>query len=514
MLRRSGAIMVNPSYLLAASAIANALFIPHEEEIKDPKLPAAASSGKVGEFKALPVGEIAPLILSATARPHVVPDQYIVMFKEGVSEDMIAAHLNLLKSPQVQTESESLGADAGIQKIFNIGNFKGYSGKFAGATIEEIRKSPLVAHVEQDSKVFATHEDTENGAPWGLARVSHRKGLSLGSYNKYLYDDEGGEDVTAYVVDTGIYIDHEDFGGRAKWGKTIPANDVDKDAHGHGTHCAGTIAGTKYGVAKKAEVVAVKVLGSDGSGTMSDVIGGVEWVVDSHKKDLKAGKKGSTANMSLGGGKSPSLDLAVNAAVNHGVHFAVAAGNENQDACNVSPAGASEPITVGATTLGDDRAYFSNYGKCVDIFAPGVNILSAGTSSKTATQIMSGTSMASPHVCGLLTYFLSLQPSSSSGYASSALTPKQLKKHLVSFGTPDVLDDIDAASPNVLAYNGGGKSLDKFYSAIIEDTEPVKHDEPSLLEEFEHEIAELGDDVLQEFRAAAQYVAEKFAEVF
>lgn len=162
----------------------------------------------------------------------------------------------------------------------------------------------------------------------------------------------------------------------------MPRNDVDEDGNGHGTHCAGTIASKSYGVAKKAHVIAVKVLGSNGSGTNSDVIGGVQWALNDAKAHMEAAKeevrltgktkhKGSVANMSLGGGKSVSLDRAVNAAVKGGIHFAVAAGNDNRDACTSSPAAAELPVTVGASTLSDDRAYFSNFGPCVDIFAPG-----------------------------------------------------------------------------------------------------------------------------------------------
>lgn len=176
--------------------------------------------------------------------------------------------------------------------------------------------------------------------------------------------------MTAYVIDTGTNVDHVDFEGRASWGKTIPQGDADEDGNGHGTHCSGTIAGKKFGVAKKAHVKAVKVLRSNGSGSMSDVVKGVEWAATDHaesvaaaKKGKKKGYKGSVANMSLGGGKSPTLDLAVNAAVDAGIHFAVAAGNDNANSCNYSPAAAQKAVTVGASTLGDERAYFSNYGK-------------------------------------------------------------------------------------------------------------------------------------------------------
>lgn len=199
----------------------------------------------------------------------------------------------------------------------------------------------------------------------------------------------------------------------------MPADSIDKDGNGHGTHCAGTVASKKYGVAKRAEIVAVKVLSDSGSGSMSDVTGGVLWAVEHAKKQsaefaanpnsLKAKKhRGYVANMSLGGGKSPTLDRAINGATISGLAFAVAGGNENQDACNVSPAGAEGPVTVGASTIQDERAYFSNKGKCVDIFAPGLNILSTWNTGNTSTNTISGTSMASPHVCGILAYYLSL----------------------------------------------------------------------------------------------------------
>lgn len=296
----------------------------------------------------------------------------------------------------------------------------------------------------------------EKNAPWGLARISHRDSLSFGSFNKYLYAEDGGEGVDAYVIDTGTNVDHVDFEGRATWGKTIPQGDQDEDGNGHGTHCSGTIAGKKYGVAKKASVYAVKVLRSNGSGTMSDVVKGVEWAAEAHIKKSKAAKdgkvkgfKGSVANMSLGGGSSRTLDLAVNAAVDAGMHFAVAAGNDNADACNYSPAAAEKAVTVGASTLADERAYFSNYGKCTDIFAPGLNILSTWIGSKYAVNTISGTSMASPHIAGLLAYYVSLQPSSDSAFAVEEITPKKLKNALITVATSGALTDIPSDTPNV-----------------------------------------------------------------
>ena len=301
------------------------------------------------------------------------------------------------------------------------------------------------------------HPEIEKSAPWGLARISHRNSLTFGTFNKYLYTEDGGEGVDVYVIDTGTNIEHVDFEGRAHWGKTIPPNDVDEDGNGHGTHCSGTIAGKKFGVAKKANVYAVKVLKSNGSGSMSDVVKGVEWAALSHDDNVKAAKKGkgkkgfkgSAANMSLGGGKSVTLDLAVNAAVDAGIHFAVAAGNDNADSCNYSPAAAEKAVTVGASTLADERAYFSNYGKCNDIFAPGLNILSTWKGSKYATNTISGTSMASPHIAGLLAYFLSLQPAKDSAFAVVDITPKQLKDSLIAIATVGTLTDVPQSTKNV-----------------------------------------------------------------
>jgi cerevisin len=307
-----------------------------------------------------------------------------------------------------------------------------------------------VEYIERDSIVHTTKEDyeTEKNAPWGLARISHRDALSFGTFNKYLYSTDGGEGVDVYVIDTGTNIDHVDFEGRASWGKTIPQGDADEDGNGHGTHCSGTVAGKKYGVAKKANVYAVKVLRSNGSGTMSDVVKGVEYAAESHaskveeaKKGKKKGFKGSTANMSLGGGKSPTLDMAVNAAVD--------AGNDNADSCNYSPAAAEKAVTVGASTFSDDRAYFSNFGKCNDIFAPGLNILSTWIGSKYAVNTISGTSMASPHIAGLLAYMLSLQPAKDSAYAVAEITPKKMKANLLSIATIDALAGIPSDTDNV-----------------------------------------------------------------
>ncbi|KAJ7125306.1 peptidase S8/S53 domain-containing protein [Mycena epipterygia] len=339
------------------------------------------------------------------------------MLKQGAPAEALQNHFNFL---QAAHETDPLVDDSfAIRHVYDSG-MRGYSGRFSQGAVDKLRALPEVDFVEQDQIVRT--QDVQKSAPWGLARVSHRNKLTLGTFNKYEFEPSGGEGVDVYVIDTGINIQHVEFEGRASWGKTIPENDVDEDGNGHGTHCAGTIASRKYGVAKAANVIAVKVLGSNGSGSMSDVVAGVTFAAGAAKAKAtqaqaeekatgKTAHKGSVANMSLGGGKSKALDQAVNAAVDAGLHFAVAAGNDNRDACSYSPAAAEKAVTVGASTIGDERAYFSNFGPCVDVFAPGLNILSTWTGSPTAVATISGTSMASPHTAGMLAYLLSLYPS-------------------------------------------------------------------------------------------------------
>ncbi|KAI9349306.1 serine proteinase [Zopfochytrium polystomum] len=311
-----------------------------------------------------------------------------------------------------------------------------------------VRAHPAVAHVEPDQQVYASV--VQNNAPWGLARIAHGKHPKKGATD-YVYPKGAGENVTVYIIDTGVFVGHAEFEGRAVWGKTIPENEPDTDGNGHGTHVAGTIAGKTYGVAKKATVVGVKVLNSGGFGTMSDVIRGVEYAAESHlersKKAAaadaaaggkkKATKEKSVANMSLGGGKSLALDTAVDATVDLGVHFAVAAGNENRNACLSSPAGAAKAITVLATTVDDERAWFSNWGSCVDIGAPGHLILSTWIGDDTANRVLSGTSMASPHVAGVVASLLSRTDTE-----WATLEPKALKSKLIEVSLKKVITNI------------------------------------------------------------------------
>ncbi|KAM4063805.1 subtilase family protein [Hirsutella rhossiliensis] len=476
-----------------------------------------------------------------------IPDSYIIKFKDHVDDSAAEDHHIWVKDVhmgggQQRLELRKRGVDdsvaadvfTGTKHTYKIGNsFRGYSGHFHQSTIDEIQNHPDVESVVRDTLVHIMRPlesepahtqdkcdgDTEKQAPWGLARISHRDRLNFGSFNKYLFTSEGGEGVDAYVIDTGCNTEHVDFEGRAKWGKTIPQGDEDEDGNGHGTHCSGTIAGKKYGVAKKANVYAVKVLRSNGSGSMSDVVKGVEFAATRHieqVKDAKDGKrkgfKGSVANMSLGGGKTTVLDMAVNAAVDAGLHFAVAAGNDNADACNYSPAAAEKPLTVGASALDDSRAYFSNYGKCTDIFAPGLSILSTWIGSKHAVNTISGTSMASPHICGLLAYYLSLQPSHDSEFSVGAMTPKKLKADLVSIATRGALTEIPEDTPNKLAWNGGGCSN---FSKIVEAGGYEAKHAPSVVEELEEAAKEQVKLVSDKFAKGAKKFgtkAEKFAK--
>ncbi|KAL8907528.1 MAG: hypothetical protein Q9171_005820 [Xanthocarpia ochracea] len=445
-------------------------------------LPLLASSSPVLNIGTIH-NEAAPLLSSIQAKE--IPDSYIVVFKKHVSHEAATVHHSWVQDQHVEVEKTKrqlskrsltpLTTYGGLKHTYNLaGGFLGYSGHFDEDVIEKVRRHPDVDYIERDSEVHTMDDpETQKSAPWGLARISHRDELTFSTFNKYLFSNDGGEGVDVYVIDTGTNYKHVDFEGRAHWGKTIPAGDPDEDGNGHGTHCSGTVAGKKFGVAKKANVYAVKVLKSNGSGSMSDVVKGVEWAAIRHADNVKAAKagkkkgfKGSTANMSLGGGKSPTLDLAVNAAVDLGLHFAVAAGNDNADSCNYSPASAEKAVTVGASTIGDERAYFSNFGKCNDIFAPGLNILSAWVGSKYATNTISGTSMASPHIAGLLAYLLSLQPSSDSAYSVADITPKKLKAQLIAIASKGKLTGVPSSTTNLLAWNGGGSSN---YSEIIKD---------------------------------------------
>ncbi|KAG8943164.1 subtilisin-like serine protease [Tulasnella sp. 419] len=317
-----------------------------------------------------------------------------------------------------------------------------FAGKFSSSTLSALTSNSDVESITEDA-IFTTqcenHTDSivQSDAPWGLARISQKLKLdsndtSALTYN-YTYDAKAGQGVDVYVLDTGINIEHVTFEGRATWGFSAVGGTT--DGHGHGTHCAGTIAGFQYGVAKKANVIAVKVLSDGGSGSVSGIVAGIDWVI---KKYNETGRP-SIISMSLGGGANDALDAGVTAAVDAGVHVVVAAGNSNADAKSFSPARAPSVITVGATTIADARASFSNYGALVDVWAPGQYVISAWKGSPNATNNISGTSMATPHVAGLAAYLLSIH---------GTMSPADLTTRIKSIALTDVITGIPEGTPN------------------------------------------------------------------
>jgi subtilisin family serine protease len=306
----------------------------------------------------------------------------------------------------------------------------GFTVRLSEKAARRLAADPAVAGVEQDREVALSAAATQTGAEWGLDRID-QTALPL---NKTYTAPNTAANVTAYILDTGVTLNHTEYAGRATSGYDFVDRDTNaSDCQGHGTHVAGTVAGTTYGVAKAAKIVSVRVLGCTGAGSYSGIIAGVDWVT-------KNAVKPAVVNMSLGGTSSAALDAAVKRSIASGVTYAVAAGNENKDACTVSPARAADAITVGATDSNDRRASFSNYGACVDLFAPGVGIMSSTKNSTTSTGKMSGTSMATPHVAGAIAIYLSTNPTA---------TPAQVREALISKAAAGKVTDLKG-SPNVL----------------------------------------------------------------
>ncbi|MCX4698154.1 S8 family peptidase [Streptomyces sp. NBC_01373] len=356
---------------------------------------------------------------------NAVADSYIVTLKADQARAGTAEGRNL---------AEKYGAD--IERTYTKA-LNGYAVEASEAEAKQLAADPAVASVVQN-RTFHIAATQPSPPSWGLDRIDQRN-LPLSS--SYTYPDSAGQGVTAYIVDTGVRSTHSDFGGRASYGYDAIDNDnTAQDGNGHGTHVAGTVAGTAYGVAKKAKIVGVRVLNNSGSGTTAQVVAGIDWVA-------RNAVKPAVANMSLGGTVDTALDTAVRNAVASGVTFAVAAGNENVNASTRSPARVTEAITVGATTSGDARASYSNYGSVLDLFAPGSSITSAWNTGDSATNTISGTSMATPHVAGAAALHLADNPSA---------TPAQVSAALTAAATTGVVTSPGTGSPNRLLYVGGG----------------------------------------------------------
>jgi len=354
-------------------------------------------------------------------RSRPIPGRYIVVMKHDVVDPA--------------SEAEAIVRDAGGRGHHRYGRaVKGFAATLPDGAVERVRRNPAVDYVEQDQTVSVAVTGAESLATWGLDRIDQadRPLDTLYHYNAT------GRNVTAFIIDTGINSVHTDFTGRILDGfTTIPDGNGTEDCMGHGTHVSGTIGGTTWGVAKQVWLVPVRVLDCTGSGSVSDVIAGLDYVANS-------GIRPAVANLSLGGSLSTALNQAVAGAVAHGVTVVVAAGNSTDNACNYSPASEPSAITVAATTTGDAQASYSNFGSCVDIYAPGSSITSAWISSPTATNTISGTSMATPHVAGVAALALELTPGAS---------PQAIAAFLTANATANRLSLLGPGSPNLLLYS-------------------------------------------------------------
>lgn len=343
---------------------------------------------------------------------------YVVQFRDGVNARAEAA----------------TGAGRGLSVSRVLTNvYPGMIATMNEAQAAALARNPRVALVEKD-QVYSVNA-TQTGATWGLDRIDQRTRPLSGTYSYATT----GQEVTAYVIDTGVLASHTDFGGRVAGGADLIDNDgVPTDCYGHGTHVAGTIGGGTYGLAKAVTIVPVRVLNCSGYGSTSQVVAGLDWVVGNHTTQT------AVANMSLGGGISSAIDAAVGRVITDGVTVVVAAGNNSRDACNYSPARVKAAITVAATTSTDARASFSNYGSCVDLFAPGASITSAWIGSSNAvTRTISGTSMAAPHVAGAVARLLDASPTLTTAQVGSAITGN---------ATTGVVTSAGRRSPNLLLY--------------------------------------------------------------
>ncbi|EJD51547.1 peptidase 1 [Auricularia subglabra TFB-10046 SS5] len=384
---------------------------------------AAASSGT----------PVVPLLAVQKFAGPTKNSSFIVTLKAGVSKD---AHFQ--QNPDI--------AAAVTHSDFAAGLLNGFAGTFDQAQVDALRASADVFSISENGIMKAMASSavtTETNAPWGIARISQQAPLS-GSASAlnftYHFDSTGGGGVDIFIVDTGINTAHTEFGGRASFGAAIDGLPRTDD-NGHGTHVAGTAIGARFGVAKAANAIGVKVLDRNGQGTLADIISGLSFVFNT----ARSSGRPSVASLSFGGAPSSDLDNAVATMTNSGIHVIVAAGNDNENAANNSPARAPSAITVGSTTISDTRASFSNFGSAVDIFAPGQTITSAFAGSNTATSVLSGTSMSAAHVAGLVAYFIGL---------NGNVSPATMSANIRSLGLTGLIGGIPSGTSNDLAYNG------------------------------------------------------------
>jgi subtilisin family serine protease len=372
---------------------------------------AAASAGQAG---------MAPLLM---AGPDALPDRYVVVMKDGVTTAASVAR-------------QAVQSGGKVHYVYSK-SINGFAASLPAAAVDALRRNPQVQYVAQDAMAYPTQVEpaaVQNGATWGLDRIDQR---ALPLNTTYVYTRTGAG-VRVYVIDTGILTTHTEFGTRASVGTDFVADGLNgQDCNGHGTHVAGTIAGTTYGVAKAAQVIAVRVFGCTGGAAFSTIIAAVDWITANAQKP-------AVTNMSLSGGVYTPLNQAVQASIASGVVYAVAAGNDNSDACQLSPASTPEALTVAATASNDGRSSFSNYGTCVDLFAPGTSITSAWWTSTTATNTISGTSMATPHVAGVAALYLQGSP---------AATPATVHAQIVATSSFGRVTDV-VGSPNRLLFSG------------------------------------------------------------
>jgi len=381
----------------------------------------AAATLALATVAALPAAAEGEIL--GTGAAEAIKDSYIVVYKDGAS-------INGL------TESLAEKHDATVEHRYTAA-LRGFAGSMSESAARKIAADPAVDFVQQNG-VVSLAATQPNPPSWGLDRIDQR---DLPLDNSYTYPNTGAG-VTAYIIDTGIRTTHGDFGGRASWGTNTTGDGQNTDCNGHGTHVASTTGGTAYGVAKGVTLIAVKVLNCQGSGSFAGVAAGIDWVTQHHTSGP------AVANMSLGAqGSDAATENAVRNSIADGVTYSLASGNNNGDACNFTPARVAEAITVNASTNTDARASFSNWGTCTDIFAPGQNITAAWHTSDSATNTISGTSMAAPHVAGGAALILGATPSA---------TPAQVWTTMSAASTPNKISNPGTGSPNRLLFVGGG----------------------------------------------------------